>query len=182
VITGWKAWATNFPPSPVDQAGLFLLKIGAGVGINWQKPLFSVEVSNMAEAAEKEVIAPEKIWSGSSFINYARHLRTLLAELPRSAETGPGKNYPRWYAGELDYVYGEIMFNLLSFEGYLRDKAFPIKECSIGQMVAPGKHLLEFTIHYKTKAGQELTRSSEVMRTGTRRFIFYTEPIYQKYL
>jgi hypothetical protein len=138
----------------------------------------------MGEAALEEAVSrksqdQEKIWSGSSFNEHLGKMRPLLADLPVSAETGPTKPYPFRYAGDIDYVFAEIMHNLLSFEGYLRDKAYKIQECYIRPVVGPHKTLAEFNIRYHTREGEERTRSCEAIRTGKGRFLFFTDTVYR---
>lgn len=131
------------------------------------------EVSRKEEFADKYP-AGEKIWSGESFIQYHDY-RTLLAELPISSVAAPDKEYTRKIPGNLDYVFGELLYSLSGYEGYLRDKAFPLKECFIRPIFKPHTFILEFNLLYKTKAGEEITRSCEVIRTGATSFIFFTE-------
>ena len=133
----------------------------------------------MAEAARKEDFGSkygqmENIWSGDSFIKYP-DLRALLAELPVSPGAAPAKEYGHRYNGNLDIIFGEIMATLLAYEGYLKDKAFPIKECFIKPVFRAESTILEFAIRYKTKAGEEKVNSWEVTRNGDRNFIFYTD-------
>jgi hypothetical protein len=131
----------------------------------------------MAEAARKEDFSSkygqvEKIWSGDSFIKYP-DLRALLAELPVSTAAAAAKEYGQRFAGNLDFAFGEIMGVLLAFEGYLRDKAFPVKECLIKPIFKAESTILEFAIDYKTKAGEEKVYSCEVIRDGDRSFNLY---------
>ena len=116
----------------------------------------------------------EKIWSGPSFIQYHDY-RTLLAELPVSAVAAPNQPYGRKFFGNLEYVYGEMLYSLTGFEGYMRDKAFRVEECSIRPLISRNTYILEFDIRYRTKAGDEVTRPAEVLRLGETRYIFYTD-------
>jgi hypothetical protein len=138
----------------------------------------------MGEAALEEAVSrksqdQEKIWSGSSFNEYLGKMRFLQADLPVSAETGPVGHYRFRYAGDIDYVFGEIMHDLLSFEGYLRDKAYKIQECYIRPITGPNKTLAQFNIRYQTREGEERTRSCEAIRTGQGRFLFFTDTVYR---
>ncbi|MEW6387577.1 MAG: hypothetical protein AB1491_08715 [Thermodesulfobacteriota bacterium] len=131
----------------------------------------------MAEAARKEDFSSrygqaEKIWSGDSFIKYP-DLRDLLAELPVSPAAVPAKEYGQIFDGNLDIVFGEVMGVLLAYEGYLKDKAFPIKECFIKPLFRPESTILEFNIRYKTKAGEEKIYACEVIRDGDSSFILF---------
>jgi hypothetical protein len=133
----------------------------------------------MAEPAPQEPFSEkygnvEKIWSGDSFIK-CPDLRALLAELPVSAVAYASRTYTYRYMGNLEAVFGELVFDLLAYEGYLKDKAFPIIECSIKPVIGPSTIVLAFDIHYKTKAGEERTRSSEVIRHGDRGYLFFTD-------
>ena len=117
----------------------------------------------------------EKIWSGHSFIGTLDSLRGWLGELPISPVAVPTKDYPKTINGGLEYVYGEIIYSLTGYEGYLRDKAFPVLECFIRPIFNPHSIILEFNIRYKTKQGEEVTRSAEVIRDGERSYLFYTD-------
>ena len=117
----------------------------------------------------------EKIWSGHSFIGTLDSLRGHLGELPISPVAVPTKDYARTIQGGLEYVYGETIYSLTSYEGYLRDKAFPVKECFIRPVIKPDTFILEFNIHYRTKHGEEATRTAEVIRQGERHFLLFTD-------
>ena len=116
----------------------------------------------------------DQIWAGRSFIQYHDY-RTLLAELPVSEVAVPNKEYRRRMQGNLDYVFGEMLYSLSGFEGYLRDKAFHIDECFIRPFIRANTFILEFNIRYHTKAGEEETRSCEVLRLGYTKYLFYTD-------
>jgi len=116
----------------------------------------------------------EKIWSGPSFIQYHDY-RTLLAELPVSEVAVPSQAYGRQFRGNLDYVFGEMLYSLMGFEGYLRDKAFKLQECCVRPILGRNTYILGFDIRYRTTEGQEVTRTAEVLRMGETRFIFYTD-------
>lgn len=117
----------------------------------------------------------DRIWSGKSFLDYLELMRTLLAELPISAAAVASKAYGRKFPGNLDYVYGEIMYSLTGYEGYLHDKAFPIMDCFIRPIFKPQSVSLEFDIRYQTNQGEEVTRSAEVVRQGKSSYIFFTD-------
>lgn len=134
----------------------------------------------MAEPAKKETFSDkyksgEKIWSGHSFINYMAKLRDLLAELPISAGAVPARTYEHRFSGNLDYVFGEIMYTLTGTEGYFRDTYCATKECYIRPIFTPQSIILEFNIDYKTKPGEEGTRYTEVIRTGATDYLFFTD-------
>jgi hypothetical protein len=143
------------------------------------------EVRNMTEAAPKAEMSPkeffvqkfkevEKIWSGKSFLQY-RNYKTILAELPVSEVAVPEKEYRLKLRGNLEYVYGEMLYSLSGFEGYLRDKAFHLEECFVRPIVRPSTFILEFNLRYTTKSGEEVTRSAEVLRLGATRYLFFTD-------
>jgi hypothetical protein len=117
----------------------------------------------------------EKIWSGHSFIGTLDSLRGLLGELPISPVAVPSKDYLKTINGGLEYVYGEIIYSLTGYEGYLRDKAFPLRECFIRPVIKPDTFILEFNIRYKPKHGEEVTRTAEVIRQGERSYLFFTD-------
>ena len=134
----------------------------------------------MAELAKKETFSDkyksgEKIWSGHSFINYMTKLRDLLAELPISAAAAPARTYAHTFSGNLDYVFGELMYTLTGTEGYFRDTYCALKECYIRPVSTPQSIILEFNMDYKTKAGEEGTRYAEVIRTGATGYLFFTD-------
>jgi hypothetical protein len=117
----------------------------------------------------------DKIWSGHSFIGTLDSLRGLLAELPISPVAVPARTYAKTIQGGLEYIYGEILYSLTGYEGYLRDKAFPIRECFIRPVTKPDTFILEFNILYKSKQGEELARTAEVVRQGERRYLLFTD-------
>ena len=133
----------------------------------------------VAERSPKEAFIDrykdvEKVWSGKSFILYHDY-KALLAELPVSSVAVPQKEYSRKLQGNLDYVYGEMLYTLWGYEGYLRDKAFPVKECFIRPIIRPSTFILEFNVVYKTKAGEEMTWSAEVIRLGETRYLYFID-------
>jgi hypothetical protein len=117
-----------------------------------------------------------QVWSGGTFTGYL-NLRSLLDELPISDVAQASRDYPRRYQGMPDNVYGELIHNLLSFEGYLRDRAFHIEECAIKPVVRDSSYLYQFSIRYTTKEGEERVRTYEVARSDERDFIFFTDPL-----
>ena len=116
----------------------------------------------------------EKIWSGKSFMEYLDY-RTRLAELPVSTVAVPSRQYRRTLQGNQDYVYGELVYVLNGYQGYLRDKAFKTEECCIKATGHAKTYILEFTIRFQTTEGKEQTWSCEVLRLGATRFILYVD-------
>jgi hypothetical protein len=116
----------------------------------------------------------DKIWSGPSFIQYHDY-KNLLAELPISDVAVTNQTYSRKFPGNLDYVYGEMLYSLTGFEGYLRDKAFKVQECYIRPILGRNTYILEFDIRYRTSEGDEVTRPAEVLRLGETKYVFYTD-------
>jgi len=133
----------------------------------------------MAEPSLKEEFVDrykdlDKIWSGHSFLAYMDGLKTLLAELPVTAAAIPTKEYRYQLAGNLDFVYGEMLYSLTGTEGLLRDKAFPLQECYIKALLSPSV-ALECGIRYQTKEGEEKTRTCEVVHTDVTGYILFTD-------
>jgi hypothetical protein len=116
----------------------------------------------------------DKIWSGPSFIQY-HDFKTLLAELPISGVAKTHREFSRRFPGNLEYVYGEMLYSLTGFEGYLRDKGFRLEECFIRPIFDRTACLLEFDIRYRDKEGQEVTRPAVAVRLGETSYIFYTD-------
>jgi hypothetical protein len=116
----------------------------------------------------------EKIWSGKSFLDYLDY-RTLLAELPVSAVAVPTRQYRRKFPGNRDYVYGELAYCLMGYEGYLRDKAYKVEECFIKPILGPGTFILQFIIRFQTATGEPQSWSCEVLRMGATKFILYVD-------
>ncbi|OPX19218.1 MAG: hypothetical protein BZ151_10420 [Desulfobacca sp. 4484_104] len=132
----------------------------------------------MAEAAQIETFRDkyqnlEKIWSGTSFSNCGE-ARNLLAELPVSRVPGPAKDYPHIYVGILDNVFGQLMHTLVTCEGIIKDRHADILECFIRPIFNPDNTILEFNLRYKTTAGEEVTKTYEVIRNGDRSYVFYS--------
>jgi hypothetical protein len=116
----------------------------------------------------------DKIWSGPSFIQYHDY-KNLLAELPISDVAVTNQTYSRKFPGNLDYVYGEMLYSLTGFEGYMRDKAFQVQECYIRPILGRNTYILEFDIRYRTNEGEEVVRPAEVLRLGETKYVFYTD-------
>ena len=117
-----------------------------------------------------------KVWFGGTFTGYL-NLRSLLDELPISDMAEASREYPRHYTGMDDNVYGELIHHLLSFEGYLKDKAYHIEECAIQPIIKDHSYLYQFSIRYTTKEGEERVRTYEVARSDDRNFILFTDPL-----
>jgi hypothetical protein len=128
------------------------------------------------EAFEEKYKNGDKVWSGGTFTGYL-NLRTLLDELPISDVAEASRDYSRRYAGMEDNVYGELIHHLLSYEGYLKDKAYHIEECAIKPIVRDFTCLYQFSIRYTTKEGEERIRTYEVVRRDDRNFIFFADPL-----
>ena len=137
------------------------------------------EPSRKVEMGRKELFISrykdlDQIWSGKSFLQY-RDYRTLLADLPVSEVAVPGRQYKRRFSGNLEYVYGELVFALSAYEGYLRDKAFPLQACAIRPIIKVNTFILEFIITYRTREGEEETRPAEVLRLEETKYLFLTD-------
>jgi hypothetical protein len=117
-----------------------------------------------------------KVWSGGTFTGYL-NLRSLLDELPVSDNASASREYGRRYDGMPENVYGELIHNLLAFEGYLRDKAYRIQECAIVPVIRDASFLYQFGIRYATKEGEGRVRTYEVARSDERNFIFFADPL-----
>jgi hypothetical protein len=136
-------------------------------------------VAEDLEASRRELFAGkykdgEKIWSGKSFLQYHNY-RELLAELPISGVAVPTREYRLKLQGNGDYVYGELVFSLQGFEGYLRDKAFHLDECSIRPIIRANTFILAFDLDYTTKAGEKETRPCEVLRLDETRYLLFLD-------
>jgi hypothetical protein len=116
-----------------------------------------------------------QVWSGGTFTGYL-NLRSLLDELPISEVAEASREYPRQYAGMPDNVYGELIHHLLSYEGYLKDKAYHIEECAIEPIIRESSFLYQFSIRYTTKEGEKRARTYEVARSDERDFILFADP------
>jgi hypothetical protein len=128
------------------------------------------------EAFQGKYSNGSKAWSGGTFTGYL-NLRPLLDELPISDVAEASRDYPRRYQGMPDNVYGELIHSLLSFEGYLKDRAYHIEECAIKPIVGDASYLYQFLIRYTNKEGEERVRTYEVARSDERNFIFFTDPL-----
>jgi hypothetical protein len=117
-----------------------------------------------------------KVWSGGTFTGYL-NLRELMEELPISEVADASREYARRYDGIPENVYGELIHNLLAFEGYLKDKAYRIDECLIAPIIRDDSYLYQFGIRYTTKEGEERVRTYEVARSDERNFIFFADPL-----
>lgn len=115
-----------------------------------------------------------EIWRGSSFLQYHQY-RELLSELPVSAAAAPTANYEQKRTGSLDYVYGELIYSLAGYEGYLRDKAWPLTECHIRAVARPGGFILEFDLAYHTKAGEPGAKIWQVLRQGESKYFLFLD-------
>ena len=117
-----------------------------------------------------------KVWSGGTFTGYL-NLRSLLNELPISDVAEASRDYARRFDGIPENIYGELIHNLLAYEGYLRDKAYHIEECVIAPVIRDSNFLYQFAIRYATKEGEERVRTYEVARSDERNFIFFADPL-----
>ena len=117
-----------------------------------------------------------KVWSGGTFTGYL-NLRSLLEELPISEVAEASRDFARRFDGMPENVYGELIHNLLAFEGYLKDKAYRIEECVITPIIQDSSFLYRFSIRYTTKEGEERVRTYEVARSDERSFSFFTDPL-----
>jgi hypothetical protein len=162
------------------QPGVFSLKKGRNVD-NIVTLAICPEVRMMVDQERRAAFVEKHkngadVWSGGTFTGYL-NLRSLLEELPISDVAEASREYPRRYAGMPDNVYGELIHNLLVFEGYLKDKAYHIEECAIKPLIQDSSFLYQFSIRYTTKEGEERVRTVEVARSDERNYIFFTEPL-----
>ncbi len=116
----------------------------------------------------------EKVWSGGSFLQYQDY-KVILSDLPVSQVAVPLREYRRKFQGNLDYVYGEMLYSLSGYEGYLRDKGFHIEECFIQPIVKANTFILEFNLRYRTKEDKEETWSAEAMRLGETKYLYFLD-------
>ncbi|MBM4296086.1 MAG: hypothetical protein FJ126_14465 [Deltaproteobacteria bacterium] len=130
--------------------------------------------NNGKEAFLNKYKTVDKIWSGHSFIDF-RDLKSLLAELPVSPAVLPTKNYSHRLAGNREIIFGEILHNLLAYEGFMRDKTHTVKECSIRPVVNQDAVILEFDLDYQTKKGETGSLTFEVIRSGERNYLFFLD-------
>lgn len=118
--------------------------------------------------------AADQIWSGHSFSEYPG-LRALLEELPVSDVAESIKEYPHRFSGILDNVYGEMLYTLLEYEGYFKDKVYHIDKCTLKPFIRPHNAIIAFTIDYTTKKGEPGSQSFEILRNDERNYIFFTD-------
>ncbi len=116
----------------------------------------------------------EEIWSGHSFAEYP-DLRALLEELPVSEVPEPTREYTHRFSGILDNVYGELLYTLLEYEGYFKDKAYHIDRCRLKSIIRPHNAIIVFIIEYTTKSGEKGSQSFEILRNAPRNYIFFTD-------
>ncbi len=135
-----------------------------------------VDQERRAAFVEKYQNNGAKVWAGGTFTGYL-NLRSLLEELPISEVAEASRDYARRSDGMPENVYGELIHNLLAFEGYLKDKAYPIEECLITPVIRDASFLYQFGIRYATKEGEERVRTYEVARGDERNFIFFADPL-----
>lgn len=135
----------------------------------------------MADVARREAFKEkykngQAVWSGGTFTGYL-DLRALLAELPVSDVAAPSRSYSRQFSGIEENVYGELIHQLLAYEGYLQDKAYRVRECAIRPVITDLSFLYQFSIRYATKEGEERVRTYEVARSDERNFIIFVDPL-----
>jgi hypothetical protein len=128
------------------------------------------------EAFVKKYTNGAKVWSGGTFTGYL-NLRSLLEALPISEVPEATRDFARRYDGMPENVYGELIHNLLAFEGYLRDKAYHIDACLITPIIRDRRFLYQFDIRYTTKEGEARVRTYEVARSDERDYIFFADPL-----
>ncbi|MCL6622863.1 MAG: hypothetical protein K6T55_12295 [Syntrophobacterales bacterium] len=114
------------------------------------------------------------IWSGHTFMD-CQHLKDYLTELPISEVAAPRRPYTHRDQGNLDYVYGELLYNLSGFEGYFHDKAYHLDEVEIRPVLGGNTFSLEFVIHYTSKNGHKGVKTLEVLRTGEREYLLFAD-------
>jgi hypothetical protein len=128
--------------------------------------------NNGKEAFLNKYMHGNKIWSGHSFIDY-QELKELLSEMPVSAGAAPTKSYTHRLVGNREIIFGEILHNLLAYEGFMRDKTNTVKECSIRPVINQDSLILEFDLDYLTKKGEPGSVSFELIRNGERNYLFF---------
>jgi hypothetical protein len=116
----------------------------------------------------------EQIWSGHSFADFP-DLRGVLEEMPVSAVAESLREYPHQFSGILDNVYGEMLYTLLEYEGYFKDKAYHIDRCTLKPFIRPNSTIVSLTIDYTTKNGEPGSQSFEIVRHDPRNYIFFTD-------
>jgi|UniRef100_A0A7C3WPA1 hypothetical protein len=133
-----------------------------------------MEAVKLEQEFSEKYFGPEKIWSGHSFTDYP-DLRAPLEELPVSEVPEPTKSYTHRFSGILDNVYGELLYTLLEYEGYFKDKAYHIDRCTIRPVIRPANAILVFTIEYTSKEGEKGSQTFEILRTDKRNYLFFTD-------
>lgn len=116
----------------------------------------------------------EQIWSGHSFTEFP-DLRAVLEEMPVSAVAESIQEYPHRFNGILDNVYGEMLYTLLEYEGYFKDKAYHIDKCTLKPFIRSSSTTVAFIIDYTTKKGEPGSQSFELVRSDDRNYIFFTD-------
>ena len=116
----------------------------------------------------------EQIWSGHSFAEYP-DLRAVLEEMPVSEVAESIHDYPYRFTGILDNVYGELLYTLLEYEGYFKDKVYHIDKCTLKPFIRPNSTIVGFIIDYTTKKGEPGSQSFEIVRHDRRNYIFFTD-------
>lgn len=115
-----------------------------------------------------------QIWSGHSFMD-CEYIKTYLAELPISEVAAPRRDYTNRDAGNLDYVFGELLYNLSGFEGLFKDRAYHIDRVTVRPVVGGHTVSLEFVIDFTTKDGQKGVKTLEVVRSGERSYLLFAD-------
>lgn len=115
-----------------------------------------------------------QIWSGHTFMD-CEYLKNYLAELPVSEVAAPKRPYTHRDQGNLDYVYGELLYNLSGFEGLFQDKAYHIDQVLVRPVIGGNTVSLEFVIHFTTKDGQKGVKTLEVVRSGERQYLLFAD-------
>lgn len=116
----------------------------------------------------------EQIWSGHSFSEFP-DLRAVLEEMPVSEVAESIQDYPHRFSGILDNVYGEMLYTLLEYEGYFKDKVYRIHKVTVKPFIRPNSTIVAFTIDYTTKKGEPGSQSFEILRHDARNYIFFTD-------
>ncbi len=115
-----------------------------------------------------------QIWSGHSFMD-CEYIKNYLAELPISEVPAPRRNYTHRDVGNLDYIYGELLYNLSGFEGLFQDKAYHIDSTQVRPVLTGTTVSLEFVIEFTTKDGQKGVKTLEVIRSGEREYLLFSD-------
>jgi hypothetical protein len=115
-----------------------------------------------------------QIWSGHTFMD-CEFIKNYLAELPISEVAAPRQAYANRDSGNLDYVFGELLYNLSGFEGLFKDKAYRIDQVAVKPVIGAHTVSLEFVIDFTTKDGQKGVKTLEVVRSGEREYHLFTD-------